>query len=46
MIKEVHISTKAKKELKKVPTYVVTKLIAWIESVENEGLAETRKIKG
>ena len=46
MINHVEISSRAKKELKKVPKYIVTKLLAWIDSVEEYGLSETSKVKG
>lgn len=34
------------KQLKKVPYYVVDKLLAWARSVELKGLREIRKIPG
>ncbi|WP_413557481.1 hypothetical protein [Bdellovibrio sp. HCB209] len=34
------------KQLKRIPTYVVDKLIAWAVSVEMKGLREIRKIPG
>ena len=34
------------KQLKKLPEHVVTKLIAWAQSVELKGLREIRKIAG
>ena len=46
MIFDVEISALAKKQLKKVPGHIVVKLMSWVDSVANEGLEETRKIKG
>lgn len=46
MINTVVISDRAKKELRRIPKYLVTKLIAWVDNVEVDGLEETRKIKG
>jgi len=46
MIKNVELSKQAKKDLKKVPSYIVEKLFEWIDSVEEEGLEETRMIIG
>ena len=40
------IFDKVEKQLKKVPVYVVDKLIAWAMSVEMKGLREVRKIPG
>ena len=46
MVKEVRLSKQAQKHLKKLPLYIVDKLFEWVDSVENEGLEETRKCKG
>jgi len=46
MINEVRLSSGAKKDLVRVPKHVVTKLLAWVEAVENEGLEEVRKVPG
>ena len=46
MINKVEFSRSAKKDLKKVPKYIITKLLAWIDNVEEYGLRETSKIKG
>lgn len=43
---KVEISTQAKKEIKKVPTHISVKLLDWIESVEEHGLSQVRKIPG
>ena len=34
------------KQLKKLPSYVKEKLLAWAEAVENLGIREIRKTKG
>lgn len=34
------------KQLRKLPTFVVDKLNAWVRSVETEGIREVRKIPG
>lgn len=46
MIKRVKLSKLTKKQLKKLPRYIVESLDAWIEDVENVGLYETRKKSG
>ena len=46
MIFTVELSAGAKKELRKVPDYVVIKLQDWIEDVEERGLEEVRKNPG
>lgn len=46
MIQRVDISERAKKELKKVPSYIALKLQDWVEDVEERGLEEVRKIPG
>lgn len=45
-IKNVRLSSKAIKDLKKVPTFIAIKLGAWIEDVGHRGLSEVRKIPG
>ncbi len=40
------IGARARKQLRRVPAYVVTKLMAWVEQVENDGLEETRRTPG
>lgn len=37
---------KVQKQLKKIPDYVVDKLMAWAMSIEMKGLREVRKIPG
>lgn len=46
MIDHVELTASAKKDIKKVPKHIVVKLLSWIDSVEEYGLAETSKIKG
>ncbi len=45
MIVDVELSARAKKDISKIPKYVVVKLLAWIDNVEEYGLAETSKNK-
>jgi len=40
------ISKKAEDNLLKVPSYLVTKLMSWVELVSSEGLSQARKIPG
>lgn len=42
----VKLSTRAKKNLRKVPLPIALKLQAWIEDVGHRGLTEVRKIPG
>jgi len=42
----VELSERAKKELRKVPTFIALKLQDWIEDVEERGLEEVRKTPG
>jgi proteic killer suppression protein len=37
---------KVQKELKKLPDYIVVKLLAWAKDVEKYGLIEIRKVPG
>lgn len=46
IIDQVELSSSAKKDIRKVPKHIVTKLLSWIDSVEDIGLKETMKIKG
>lgn len=46
MIQHVIISKKARKQLEKVPTFIVDKLDSWIHAVEINGLEVVRKIPG
>lgn len=42
----VFITKKADKDLSRVPSYIADKLMAWIESVETDGIEEVRKVPG
>lgn len=44
MITNVVITRRAKKDLKKVPVYIVIKVQDWIEDVEERGVEQVRKI--
>ncbi len=46
VIHRVDLSPQAKKDLKKVPLYIIDKLDTWIDSVERFGLSEVRKVLG
>ena len=46
MINTVVISRSARKDLKKVPSYIAVKLQAWVNDIEVQGLEEVRKISG
>ena len=46
LIYEVMLSTRAKKDLKKVPRYIAGKLQLWVDDVEERGLQEVRKVPG
>ncbi len=42
----VELSIKAKRDLKKVPKYIINKLIGWTQHITEFGLSETKKIPG
>ena len=46
LIKQVDISRQAKRDLRKVPAYIVDKLLAWVQRVEKVGVSEVRLIRG
>ena len=46
MIKTVIISSRARRQLRKVPLYIVHKLAGWVISVEGKGIVAVRKIPG
>ena len=46
MIHRVVLTPTVHKQLKRVPSHVAVKLLAWVEAVEVEGLEEVRKIPG
>ena len=45
-IYKVILNPKAKRDLLKVPKYIIKKLIYWIDEVGSEGLSTVRKIPG
>ncbi len=45
-IYDVILTTKAKKNLKKLPLFIALKLQTWIDAVGHSGLNEVRKIPG
>ena len=46
MIKLVQLTANAKRDLEKLPSHIIVKLMAWIDDIENRGLDEVRKIPG
>jgi len=44
--RKVVLSDKAKRDLKKIPQYIVRKLVTWIDFTTKYGLTETKKIYG
>lgn len=46
MVFVVHLSKTAQKQIQKLPSHIVVKLMAWIESVNTDGLEEVRKVPG
>jgi proteic killer suppression protein len=40
------IAARARRQLRRTPTHIVIKLLAWIESVERDGLERTRQVPG
>ncbi len=40
------VSRSAKKDIKQVPKQVATKLALWVDTIEELGLREVRKLKG
>ncbi len=46
MIYRVDLSKRVRKQLQKVPRYIVENLAAWIDDVEDRGLEEVRKVSG
>ena len=45
-IRNVELSNKALKDLRKLPKVILDKLQSWIEAIEIEGLREVRKLSG
>ncbi len=46
VINIVQLSAKAKKDITKLPIFIVSKLLAWVDDVEIRGVEEVRKIPG
>ena len=46
VIKTVVLSRRAKKDLETVPAHVRVKLLAWVDSVQEEGMAAVRRVPG
>ena len=46
MVKEVEVSKKAKKQLRKLPSFVLKSFFVWVASIETKGLMETRRVGG
>lgn len=46
MVNIVPLSARSKKDIAKLPTFIVNKLLAWVDDVEARGLEEVRKISG
>ena len=46
MIYRVDLSKRVRKQLQKLPRYIVENLAAWVDDVEDRGLEEVRKISG
>ncbi|WP_419420447.1 type II toxin-antitoxin system RelE family toxin [Legionella sp. D16C41] len=42
----IELSKRAQKDLQKIPEYIKTKLLVWIDSVEQLGIYQVRKIPG
>jgi proteic killer suppression protein len=45
-INAVRLSKRAKRDLDAIPKHIVIKLMAWVASVEDSGLSQTRRIPG
>lgn len=43
---KVILTKQAKKDLEKSPAYIIRKLLAWVDHIENSGLNEVRKTPG
>lgn len=46
IIRSVTLSSNAQKELRRIPRYLIDRLMSWIESIEKYGIMETRKVRG
>ncbi len=45
LINTVGFSRNAKKDIERLPRHIVDKLIIWVDSIEEKGIDEVRKIK-
>ncbi|HLB41322.1 MAG: hypothetical protein A3F14_01890 [Gammaproteobacteria bacterium RIFCSPHIGHO2_12_FULL_43_28] len=43
---KVILAKQAKRDLSKLPSHIVRKLMGWVDEVENTGLSEVKKIPG
>jgi mRNA-degrading endonuclease RelE of RelBE toxin-antitoxin system len=43
---DVQLTKKAEKQLKKAPKTIVVRFLAWVKVLSEQGLLESRKIKG
>ncbi len=46
MIRSVRLSSRAKKELRSIPSFIVRKFQKWVDDIEESGLEEVRKRPG
>ena len=46
MLQRVELTERARRDLRKLPVYIIDKLLAWVGRVEKVGVDEVRKIKG
>jgi proteic killer suppression protein len=46
VIRTVTLSSRARKDLRRCPAQIVRKLMAWVGSVQLDGLEQTRKLSG
>ena len=46
MMSGVLIAERARRQLRRAPGHIVSKLMAWIEAVEEDGLGATRRVPG
>jgi len=46
MVRRVVLGPKAQRALRRTPSYIGDKLLAWVELVEARGLEEARKVSG
>lgn len=46
VVKVIQLSARAKKDIIKLPAFIVNKLLAWVDDVQIRGLEKVRKISG